>query len=296
VSHTRAAGWVWDEIVSGLTGLVRGVRAEIKAKNLSLVAAGVGFYGLLAIFPALIAVVTLYGLVADPETISAQLSDATAALPSEASDLVTSQLAAVAAVDPGRLSVGLVVSLAATVWASAGGVRALATGLNLINGVETARGPVRRAASSLVLTLGAMVEAVVMLTLVAGFPVVVDRLGLDPVAAALAQGLRWLLLVAALGAGLAVLYRWAPDEPPARWRWVSWGTVAAIALWAIGSVGFSVYVDNFGSYNSTYGSIAAVIVLMLWLFLTAFAVLFGAVVDAVRDRDKDVTEATHTAR
>jgi membrane protein len=296
VSRGWAAGWVWNEIVDDVMRLVGGVRAEIKAKNLSLVAAGVAFYGLLAIFPALIAVVTLYGLVADPETISAQISDATAAMPTEASDLLTSQLAAVAAVDAGRLSFGLVISLAATLWASAGGVRAIATGLNLIDGVEAARGAVKRAGVSLVLTLGAMVEAVVMLTLVAGFPVVVDGLGLDPVSAALAQGLRWLLLVVALGAGLALLYRLAPDRPPPRWRWISWGTVSAVLLWALGSVGFSVYVDNFGSYNSTYGSIAAVIVLMLWLFLSAFAVLFGAVVDAVRDRDKDVTEATHTAR
>jgi membrane protein len=270
--------------VGDVTDLVRGVRAEIKTKNLTLVAAGVAFYGLLAIFPALIAVVTLYGLVADPEKISAQIADATSAMPSEASDLITTELAAVAAVGASRLSFGLVVSLAATVWASAGVVRALATGLNLIYGVETTRGMVKRGAASLALTIGAMVEAVVMLTLVAGFPVVVDRLGLDPFTAALAQGLRWLLLVVALVAGLAVLYRWAPDRPPPRWRWVTWGTISAVALWALGSVGFSIYVDNFGSYNSTYGSIAAVIVLMLWLFLSAFAVLFGAVVDAVRDR------------
>jgi membrane protein len=276
--------------------LVRGVRAEIKARNLSLVAAGVAFYGLLAIFPALIAVVTLYGLVADPERISAEIADATAAMPSEARELIASQLGAVAAVGAGPLSFGLVVSLAATIWAAAGGVRAIATGLNLIYGVEATRGLVKRAGVSLALTLGAMVEAVVMLTLVAGFPVLVDSLGLDPVATALAEGLRWLLLVVALVAGLAVLYRLAPDQPPPRSRWISWGTVSAVVLWALGSVGFSVYVDNFGSYNSTYGSIAAVIVLMLWLFLSAFAVLFGAVVDAVRDRDKDVTEATHTAR
>jgi membrane protein len=282
--------------VGNVAGLVRGVRAEIKARNLQLVAAGVAFSGLLAIFPALIAVVTLYGLVADPEKISSELADATAAMPTEASDLITSQLTGVAAVGDGPLSLGLVISLAATMWAAAGGVRALATGLNVIYGIEVTRGPVKRAGASLALTLGAMVEAVLMLTLVAGFPVVVDRLGLDPVGAALAQGLRWLLLVAALLAGLAVLYRLAPDQPPPRWRWITWGTISAVVLWALGSVGFSVYVDNFGSYNSTYGSIAAVIVLMLWLFLSAFAVLFGAVVDAVRDRDKDVTEATDTAR
>ena len=279
-----------------LMRLVSGIRAELRSKNVSLVAAGVAFYGLLAIFPAVIALVTLYGLVADPEEIATQLADAPSAMPDEARDLVTSQLASVAAVGVGGLSFGLAISIAATVWAAAGGVRALSTGLNLIFDVAGDRGMVKRAATSLVLTLGAMVEAVVMLALVAGFPVAIGRLGLDPVTAAFAQGLRWTLLVAALVVGLGVLYRWAPDRPPRRWRWISWGTVTAVALWAVGSVGFSVYVDNFGSYNATYGSIAAVIVLMLWLFLSAFAVLFGAVIDAVGDRDKDVTEATPTAR
>jgi membrane protein len=279
-----------------LMRLVSGIRAELRSKNVSLVAAGVAFYGLLAIFPAVIALVTLYGLVADPEEIATQLADAPSAMPDEARDLVTSQLASVAAVGVGGLSFGLAISIAATVWAAAGGVRALSTGLNLIFDVAGDRGMVKRAATSLVLTLGAMVEAVVMLALVAGFPVAIGRLGLDPVTAAFAQGLRWTLLVAALVVGLGVLYRWAPDRPPRRWRWISWGTVTAVALWAVGSVGFSVYVDNFGSYNATYGSIAAVIVLMLWLFLSAFAVLFGAVIDAVGDRDKDVIEATPTAR
>ena len=279
-----------------LMRLVSGIRAEVRSKNVSLVAAGVAFYGLLAIFPAVIALVTLYGLVADPEEIATQLADAPSAMPDEARDLVTSQLASVAAVGVGGLSFGLAISIAATVWAAAGGVRALSTGLNLIFDVAGDRGMVKRAATSLVLTLGAMVEAVVMLALVAGFPVAIGRLGLDPVTATFAQGLRWTLLVAALVVGLGVLYRWAPDRPPRRWRWISWGTVTAVALWAVGSVGFSVYVDNFGSYNATYGSIAAVIVLMLWLFLSAFAVLFGAVIDAVGDRDKDVIEATPTAR
>jgi membrane protein len=277
-------------------GLARAVREEIKSKNLPLVAAGVAFYGLLAMFPALIALVTLYGLVADPETIADEISNATAAMPSEASDLVTSQLASVAAVGTSGLSFGLVISLAATMWAAAGALRALSTGLNLVFEVDQARGFARRSAVALGLTLGAVIQAIIMLTLVAGFPVVTDRLGLEPMAAALAEALRWVLLVASVIIGLAVLYRWAPDRPPARWRWLSWGTVSAVVLWALGSAGFSIYVDNFGRYNATYGGIAAVIVLMLWLFLSAFAVLFGAVVDAVDDRNKDVTEATRATR
>jgi len=287
-----------------LVRMARDVRAQIKSKNLALVAAGVAFYGLLAMFPALIAVVTLYGLFADPSRISAQLESATAAMPSSAADLVTDQLASVAAVGVGGLSFGLAISLAATIWAAAGGVRAISTGLNLIFGIEATRGLVRRAASSLALTLGAMVNAVVLLTLVAAFPVVVRRLGLDPAAAAVAEGLRWTLLAVAALLGLAVLYRWAPDRTPPRWRWVSWGTVTAVAVWVLGSVAFSVYVANFGRYNATYGGIAAVIVLMLWLYLSAFAVLVGAVVDAVGDRpvegadprDKDVTQPTPASR
>jgi len=263
--------------------IARGVRAEIRTKNLSLVAAGVAFYGLLAIFPALVAVVTVYGLVADPDRISNQLASVTAAMPGGAADLVTSQLRSIAAVGAGGLSFGLAVSLAATVWAAAGGLRALTTGLEMIYGVRPRRGFVRRAARSLTLTLAAMADAVVVLTLVAAFPVIVGRLGLSPAAALAAQGVRWILLVAAVVVGLAVLYRWAPDRPSPTGRWITWGTVTAVALWAAGSLAFSVYVGNFGRYNATYGSIAAVVVLMLWLYLSAFAVLLGAVVDALRE-------------
>ena len=279
-----------------LIGRVRGVRAEITSKNLPLVAAGVAFYGLLAIFPALIAVVKLYGLVADPTRISAQISSAAAAMPQGAADLITVQLTSMTEVGVGGLSVGLTISLGATIWAAAGAVRALLTGLNVIVEVEEGRGPVKRAVLSLALTLGAMVLALVTLTLVAAFPVIVGWLGLDPVAAALAELGRWSTLVAVVVVGLAVLYRWGPDRPRPRWRWATWGTVVAVGLWAIGSLGFSVYVSNFGRYHQTYGGIAAVIVLMLWLYLSAFAILIGALIDAVRDRDKDVTQATPATR
>jgi membrane protein len=267
--------------------IARGVRAEIRDKNLSLVAAGVAFYGLLAIFPALVAVVTVYGLVADPDRISDELASVTAAMPGGAADLITDQLRSIAAVGVGGLSFGLAISLAATVWAAAGGLRALTTGLEMIYDVRPRNGFLRRAAKSLGLTLAAMADAVVVLTLVAVFPVIVRRLGLSPAAAAVAEGVRWILLVAAVVVVLAVLYRWAPDRPTPSGRLITWGTVTAVVMWAAGSLAFSVYVGNFGRYNATYGSIAAVVVLMLWLYLSAFAVLVGAVVDALRDRRHD---------
>jgi len=143
---------------------------------------------------------------------------------------------------------------------------------------------------------GSMVAVALALTLVAAFPVILDRIGLDPVAAGFAQAARWALLAVLVVIGLSVLYRLGPDREQPRFRWVTWGTLTALGMWVLGSVGFSVYVSNFGSYNQTYGSIAAVIVLMLWLYLSALAVLVGAEIDAVRERDKDVTHTTPDTR
>jgi len=264
--------------------VVRSLRDEIKKDSLSLVAAGVAFYALLAIFPAMIALVTVYGLVADPERISDQLRPITKMLPDQAADLLTTQLTATAEIGAGGLTLGLAISLAATVWASAGAVRALIAGLNVIFGVVESRSFVRRAVLAVALTLGAMLMVTVVLALVAAFPVVLNRIGLDPAVAAVAQALRWILLIVVVELGLAVLYRFGPDPAGRpRWRWVSWGSVAALAVWILGSLGFSFYVSNFGNYNKVYGSLAAVIVLMLWLYLGAFAVLLGAEIDAVRE-------------
>ncbi len=279
-----------------LARLLRRVRDAAKADNVSLVAAGVAFYGLLAIFPALIATVTLYGLVADPDRIKEQIASATAALPPGAADLVTSQLTSVASVGRGGLTLGLVISLGATIWAASGGVRALVKGLNVIYHTEESRGFVERSSLGLGLTLGGLVAVALALTLVAAFPVILDRIGLDPVAAGFAQAARWALLAVLVVIGLSVLYRLGPDREQPRFRWVTWGTLTALGMWVLGSVGFSVYVSNFGSYNQTYGSIAAVIVLMLWLYLSALAVLVGAEIDAVRERDKDVTHTTPDTR
>jgi len=160
----------------------------------------------------------------------------------------------------------------------------LIAGLNVIFGVVQSRNFMRRAVLAVALTLGAMLTVTVVLALVAAFPVVLDRIGLDPAVATVAQVLRWLLLIVVVEVGLSVLYRFGPDPAGRpRWRWVSWGSVAALAVWILGSLGFSVYVSNFGNYNMVYGSLAAVIVLMLWLYLGAFAVLLGAEIDSVRE-------------
>lgn len=268
-----------------------------KAHNLSLVAAGVAFYGMLAVFPAIIATVTVYGLVADPDHIAAQLKPVTRTLPPGASTLVTDQLTGAAKVGQAGLTVGLVISLAAVLWAAAGAVRALITGLNVVADRPEQRGLLSRATLSLALTIGGLLAVIIALTLLTAFPAILRRFGLPPAVNTIFEALRWLVLLLVLLVALGVLYTFGPSRSKqasttdpgagpirAKWQWLSWGTGIAVLLWLVFSLGFSFYVANFGSYNRTYGALAAVIILMLWLYLSAYAVLLGAEVDAVLRR------------
>lgn len=259
--------------------LLKGIRERISRLNLSMVAAGVAFYAMLAIFPALIAVVAVYALVSDPNQVGQQLLPVVRTLPPDIGKLLTDQLHEAVATNHGGLTAGLVASLLGTVWAASGGVNALTRGLTIILDAPSARSPLRRRAVSVLLTLGALVAAAVALALITVFPVVLGHVGLGRAARIGAEVLRWLLLLVLVGVALAVVYRIAAG-PGSRWRMVTWGVGVAVVVWILGSVGFTVYVSNFSHYNKTYGSLAAVVVLQLWLYLSSFAILLGAVVDA----------------
>jgi membrane protein len=265
----------------GFLDLLRRIKTEMSDDNLSLVAAGVAFYSMLAIFPAIIAMVTVYALVATPEQIEHQIRPLLKTLPPGAADLLLAPLTS-AAKHGGGLTIGLIVSLLGTLWAAAGGVSALMTGLNVIYGVHEGRNFVKLKARALSLTLVGMLAAIVALVLVAAFPVALRHLGLDPAAAFGAEVLRWVVLIVLIAIALSAVYRFGPDRHDVRWRPVSIGTVAALLVWVLASIGFSFYVSNFNNYNKAYGSLAAVIVLLLWLYLSAFAVLLGAEIDAIR--------------
>jgi membrane protein len=215
-------------------------------------------------------------------------------MPKDAAAIVLSQLTKAVEANSGGLTIGLVVSLLATLWAAAGGLSALMTGLNVIYGVHEGRNFLKLRALALGLTIGAMVAVAVALGLVAAFPVVLSRIGLGPIAALIAQTGRWVVLALVITIGLSVVYRWGPDRRDARWRPVSVGTIVALVVWVLASVGFSLYVSNFGRYNKTYGSLAAIIVLMMWLYLSSFAVLLGAEVDSVRIARKAAAEQPDT--
>ena len=268
----------------GWFAVLKRVKAEVKDDNVALLAAGVAFYAMLAIFPAIIALVTVYGMVADPNQVESQVGEFAKSLPSGADQLLTQQLQNVANAGRRSLSIGLVVSLLAVLWSASSGVQGLIKGLNVVYDERETRGFFKLRALSLLLTLGAIVVAVVALALITVFPAVVDNLGLGRAGELAASIARWVVLALLMLFALAVLYRFAPDRANPRWRWVSSGAVVALLLWLLGSIGFSWYVDNFGKYNQTYGALAAVIILLLWLFLSAFAVLLGAELDAESER------------
>ncbi|NMO90901.1 YihY/virulence factor BrkB family protein [Actinomycetospora sp. TBRC 11914] len=263
------AGW-WQ--------IIRRAFAESSKDNVSMLAGGVAFFGFLAIFPALIALVSLYGLVADPAQAAQTLESVTSALPASARPLVAEQLQAVVTSSSGGLTTGFIISALAALFSASSGTQNLMAAVNIAYDETETRSAVKLRLLALALTLGAVVFVIVSIALVAVAPFVLDHLG--TVGRVIGQVVRWVLLVLLVVVGLAVLYRVAPDRDSPRFRWVTLGSVAATVLWVVGSVVFSLYVDNFGSYNKTYGALAGVIVLMLWMYLSSYVVLLGAEINA----------------
>ena len=253
---------------------------ETNDDNIPLLAAGVAFYAFLALFPALIAAVTVYGLVADPTDVQAQIESLTRALPADTASLITGQLRSLAAGSSSALSLGLVASLLGALWSASGGMGNLMKATNLAYDEEETRGFVKLRAVALLLTLGAVLFLVVAAGLVAVLPAVLNTVGLGGFTRVVIEVARWLGLVVFVMAALALLYRYAPDRDHPRFAWTSVGAVVATVLWVLGSAGFSLYVSTFGSYAKTYGALAGVAVLLLWLFLTSFVVLLGAEINS----------------
>jgi membrane protein len=265
---------------AGWKQIVKRAWAENKADNMPIIGGGVAFFGFLAIFPGLIALISIYGLVASPETVARQVEQLSAQLPDEAAALIGKQLEAIVSNSGGALTVSLVVSILAALWSASGGMGNLITAVNLAYDEVETRNFVKLRALSLLLTLGAIAFVLVTFGLLAVVPALINALPIGVVGTVLAQAARWVLLLAVFAGSLAVLYRVAPDRDAPRLRWVSLGAVVVTVLWAIVSIGFALYVNNFGSYDKTYGAIAGVIVLMLWLYLTCYLVLLGAEINS----------------
>jgi membrane protein len=260
------------------------VVASLKQDHVSLLAAGVAFKGLLAIFPAIIAAISIWGLVADPATITRQVESLTAALPDSASSLLTDQMQNVAGSDSSTLGFALVVSVLIALWSASGGMAGLVEGINAAYEEVDRRPFPRKRGLALLLTVGGILGLLLTIGLIAVLPAVVDGLGLGRAGELAVRIGTWPLLAGLAMAALALLYKVAPDRDQPRTRWVTWGAVTATVLWLLGSGVFTLYVENFGSFGETYGTFAGIIVLMLWLFLTSFIVLLGAEINAETER------------
>jgi membrane protein len=262
----------------GWKDIAKRTAKEVKADQVPLLAAGVAFYVLLALFPAIIAGVSIYGLVADPQTVRDQINQLAETLSPETAKLIGQQVQQVTSSAGGALGLATVIGILTALWSASSGMKALITGVNLAYDEAEGRKFVKLRGLSILMTLAAMVLLGVALALIVGFPAVPDSW--PTVLQWTAAILRFVLLAVLLMAGLAALYRYAPDRDKPKWSWSSPGSVAATVLWVLASVGFSVYVNAFGDYNKTYGALAGIIILMFWLYLTAFVVLVGAELNA----------------
>ena len=256
------------------------VYRNVSEHRLALLGAGITFYSLLAIFPALAALVAIYGLFFDPATITAHVDKLSGLLPSGAVDVAREQLTRVAS--KGRQTLGLtsLVALAVSLWSANAAMKSLFDALNMVYGEKEKRGFVKLNAVSLTFTLAGIVFALLALGAVVVLPVALKYIGLSDIADLLVRIGRWPALFVMLTLGLAFIYRYGPSRETPRWRWITWGSAVAAVLWLAGSALFSWYATNFGNFNETYGSLGAVIGFMTWLWISAIIILIGAEIDA----------------
>lgn len=252
--------------------------------RMGLIAAGVAFYGLLASFPAIAALISVFGLIADPAQIDPLFAGVADILPREVYDIISGQMREVASGSDDALGVGLIGALLISLWSATKGTKSVIAALNIAYDEDERRGFFRFNLFAIALTAVLVVLAVLAFAAVVALPVVLSVIGLGWIAETLVQWLRWPLLGGALLFALAVVYCYGPCRRKARWQWVSWGSALAVLLWLVGSGLFSLYVANFDAYNATYGSLGAVVIMLMWLFISAFSILLGAQVDAEMER------------
>lgn len=267
------------------------VKDELTRDHVSIVSAGVAFFGLLALFPAIGALISIAGLVMDPTAIEEQLASAVAVLPENAASILQEQARSVASNSGTGLGLAVIAGLLVSLYGASKGMLTLMEGMNIAYDEEESRGFVKQYAVAFVLTLFLILGLLIALAFTVVVPALLGNLGLPGAVVTLIEWGRWPLLAVFTVLGLAVLYRFAPSRERPEWRWVSWGSVIATILWIVGSIGFSIYVRNFGSYSESYGALGGVIILLTWLWLSAYIVLLGAEINSEMEHqtEKDTT-------
>jgi membrane protein len=256
------------------------VYGNIGEHRILALAAGMTYYSLLAIFPAIAALVAVYGIFADPGSIAKHLDDVAGFVPAGAVDVAREQLTRVATKGDKTLGFTFAIGLVISLWSANAAMKSLFDTLNIVYGEQEKRGFVKLNAISLGFTVGGIVFVLAALGGVVVIPVALQYLGLSNAADLLVRIGRWPALFVALAVALACIYRCGPSRQAPRWTWITWGSAAATILWLAASALFSFYAANFGSFNATYGSLGAVIGFMTWLWISAIVILLGAELNA----------------
>jgi membrane protein len=243
-------------------------------------AAGVTYYALLALFPGMAALVSIYGLFADPNTIVSHVDTVAGFAPGGAIDVVRDQLTRVSAQGSTTLGVSFLIGLAISLWSANSGIKALFDSLNVVYEENEHRGFIRLNLVTLSFTIAAVVFLLIALACIVALPLALNYLSLSGVTGVVLEFARWPILLALVAFGLTLIYRYGPSRAEPRWQWITWGSVFAAIVWLGASALFSWYSAHFGSFNKTYGSLGAVIGFMTWMWLSIIVVLIGAKLNA----------------
>ena len=253
---------------------------EIAEDHVSLIAAGVAFYALLAIFPGIAAMMAIAGLVVQPSFIADQINQIAAVMPKEAAQIVIDQAIAIAGSREGGLGLAAVVGIILALWSASAGMSSMMEGLNVAYDEEEKRGFVKRTFVRLALTIGVIIGFLLTALAMVAVPAVLHFVPLGGLSDTLIMLVRWPIVAAIAVVGLAIMYRYGPSRDHPEWKWVTPGAIAAVVLWLVASVAFAFYVRNFGSYNETFGSLGGVVIMLMWLWISAYIVLLGGELDS----------------
>ena len=276
--------WPWKFTLRDWRQILTRVAREVGNDNVGVIAAGVAFFCLLAIFPFITACLSIYGYFADPADVQNLLTSVSGLLPGEAWMLVNEQISSVVAQPDATLGLGIAIGLVVALYSAGAGIRAIMRAMNIAYGEVESRGVAKFYALAASMTLAAIIFLWVALAIIIGVPALLSIMRLDGLAEILTRALPWVLLIALFAFASGVLYRFGPSRRPAKKRWVYPGILFTTGMWLLMSAAFSFFVANFGRYNTTYGSLGAVIVLLIWFWLTAFVVIVGAELNAEMER------------
>jgi membrane protein len=268
---------------------------EQSEDNISLAAAGVAFYGFLALVPLLGAIVLIYGIAADPQTVLSNVKSLTSVLPAEVAKLIGQQLMSVVQTSGGKKGLGLLIAIAVALWGARNAATSIMTALNIAYEERETRGTIRVNLLALAITGGGVIMAVLALLAITALGFLQRLLPHTPGALVVfGKVLSYVLLLLGAAAGAATLYRYAPCRAEAKWQWITPGSLFAAISWLILTLAFGFYVAHFGNYNKTYGSLATVVILVTWLYLSAYLFLLGAEVNSEFEKQtaKPTTEGS----